>query len=270
MTPAGRQTNTGAGAKFWIAATLGLAALSSAVLGGCHAAQAPPMHPVGAPGRWVTVAPGETLADIARRAGVPEADLLEANGLHSAAEVQPGRLIFVLDPPAAVADEGEEAPEATGAADGPEPAAPSSSSSSAQAATRGHARFRWPVDAPRLTSVFGSRWGRPHEGIDLTAPIGTPVYAADAGEVIYAGNRVRGYGNMVVVNHGGDLMTVYAHNSVLLVKVGERVAAGQRVALSGQSGRATGPHVHFEVRRGQVPRDPLPYLPSLRPRSPKS
>ena len=71
---------------------------------------------------------------------------------------------------------------------------------------------------------------------------------------------------MVVLKHAGDLMTVYAHNSVLMVKVGDQVMAGQRVALSGQSGHATGPHVHFEVRRAQIPRDPLPYLPDLRVR----
>jgi murein DD-endopeptidase MepM/ murein hydrolase activator NlpD len=121
-----------------------------------------------------------------------------------------------------------------------------------------------------LTSFFGSRWGRPHEGIDLTAPIGTPVLAAGAGEVVYAGSALRGYGNMVVLKHDGDLMTVYAHNSVLLVKVGDHVRVGQPIARSGQSGHATGPHVHFEVRKGQVPRDPLPYLPRLRvPRSPR-
>jgi murein DD-endopeptidase MepM/ murein hydrolase activator NlpD len=131
-------------------------------------------------------------------------------------------------------------------------------------------RLRWPVEQPRVTSFFGTRWGRRHEGIDLTAAVGTPVYAAEVGEVVYAGNKLRGYGNMVVVRHAGDLMTVYAHNSVVLVKVGERVMVGQRLALSGQSGHATGPHVHFEVRKGQIPRDPLFFLPTLRGTSPKS
>jgi murein DD-endopeptidase MepM/ murein hydrolase activator NlpD len=227
---------------------------------GCHSA-ARPMHPVGAPGRWYVVAAGETLADVARRAGVPEEDLLEVNGLHSATEVQPGRLIFVIADQRARPQEAvalEPAPD-----EGPPPLVPPPKG----------ARFRWPVDAPRITSLFGTRWGRMHEGIDLTAPIGTPVYAAAAGEVVYAGSVVRGYGNMVVLKHESDLMTVYAHNSVLLVKVGDRVGFGQRVALSGQSGRATGPHVHFEVRRREIPRDPLPYLPDLRAareRSPKS
>jgi murein DD-endopeptidase MepM/ murein hydrolase activator NlpD len=211
----------------------------------------PPLYPAGTPGKWYVVEEGETLGDIARRAGVPVEDLLELNGLRSAAEVQKGRLIFVLEtppPPAAPVDNARA-----------KPAAPSAETGAATAA-----RFRWPVAYPQVTSYFGRRWGRPHEGIDLTAPIGTPVMAAGTGEVVYAGNAVRGYGNMVVLKHEEELMTVYAHNSVLFVKVGQRVQAGQRVALSGQSGHATGPHVHFEVREGQTPRDPLPFLPELR------
>ena len=211
---------------------------------------------MGAAGQWHVVQPGETLGDIARRTGVPEEDLLEINGLRSASEVQPGKLIFVLDRP-------PPPPGTAGLATEPSPQSPS------VGAEEG-ARFRWPVDSPRLTSFFGARWGKPHEGIDLTAPIGTPVLAAGAGEVVYAGGAVRGYGNMVVLKHDGELMTVYAHNSVLLVKVGDHVHVGQRVALSGQSGHATGPHVHFEVRKGQVPRNPLPYLPRLHePRTPR-
>ena len=246
------------------AVVVGCGSVLAAGLSGCHSAAAP-MHPVGAPGRWYVVERGETLADIARRAGVPEEDLLEVNGLHAASEVQPGKLIFVLDRPRAPTEE------VLQPAPGLVPLPPvSPPSTSASADHRGGARFRWPVDAPRLTSLFGTRWGKPHEGIDLTAPIGTPVYAADVGEVVYSGNTVRGYGNMVVLKHAGDLMTVYAHNSVLLVRVGDHVTLGQRVALSGQSGHATGPHVHFEVRRGQIPRDPIPFLPNLRQRSPKS
>jgi murein DD-endopeptidase MepM/ murein hydrolase activator NlpD len=239
---------------------LTLVALVTSMMG-CHTA-APPVRPTGASGRWHVVESGETLEALARLTGVPEEDLLEVNGMHSSAEVVPGKAIFLLEPsrPPATAAPAGTAP----IMEGPLPAA--------ALANKG-ARFRWPVDAPRVTSFFGARWGRAHEGIDLTAPIGTPVYAADAGEVVYAGSVLRGYGRMVVLKHDRDLMTVYAHNSVLLVKVGDHVTVGQRVALSGQSGRATGPHVHFEVRRGQVPRNPLPYLPSLRPvreRSPKS
>ena len=241
---------------------------------GCRS-DARPMHPANEPGRWYVVGPGETLGDIAARVGVPEEDLLEVNGFKSAAEVHPGKLIFVLNGPKGAIDEGDHADEASvaddgndarvgtstgGGAPGTDEARPGGPGAAPSASAR-RSRFRWPVESPRVTSLFGSRWGRPHEGIDLTAPIGTPVFAVDTGDVVYAGNAIRGYGNMIVLKHTGELMTVYAHNSVLLVKVGDHVETGQRIALSGQSGHATGPHVHFEVRRGQVPRDPLPYLP---------
>lgn len=221
----------------------------------CSAWKGRPKHPDDAPGRWYTVEPGETLQEIAQRAGVPEADLLEVNGLRDASQVVPGKTIFVLDGPAGHMPDRHPAPSEL------EPAGPPAVVPPPPGRL---ARFRWPLDTPRVTSMFGTRWGRPHEGIDLTAPIGTPVFAADAGEVVYSGARVRGYGNMIVLKHADELMTVYAHNSVLLVRVGERVSAGQRVALTGQSGHATGPHLHFEVRRGQTPRDPLPYLPEIK------
>ena len=98
----------------------------------------------------------------------------------------------------------------------------------------------------------------------MAAPTGTPVLAASAGEVIYAGDQVRGYGNMVVLKHGGDLVTVYAHNSLLLVHTGDRVAVGQEIARVGDTGRSTAPHLHFEVRRGEIPQDPIPLLPALK------
>jgi lipoprotein NlpD len=97
----------------------------------------------------------------------------------------------------------------------------------------------------------------------LPAPVGTPVFAAADGEVAYAGSGVRGYGNMLVIRHAGDLLTVYAHNSVLLVARGQPVRAGDRIALVGQSGHATGPHLHFEVRAGEIPRDPMLFLPEV-------
>jgi murein DD-endopeptidase MepM/ murein hydrolase activator NlpD len=217
------------------------------------------MHPEAPRGHWYTVEPSETLGDIACRAGVPEEDLLEVNGFHSAAEARPGRMIFVLNgPDMGPAPVGCPARVAGGPA--PPPVAPPAADSTSPAKTI-NARFRWPVDNPRVTSLFGSRWGRPHEGIDLQAVVGTPVYAADGGEVVYSSNTVRGYGNMVVLRHADGLMTVYAHNSVLIAKVGQRVEVGQKIALAGQSGHATGPHVHFEVRRSDVPRDPLKFLP---------
>jgi murein DD-endopeptidase MepM/ murein hydrolase activator NlpD len=223
------------------------AALIFALLGllGCHAAR-PPMHPETPRGSWYVVSRGESLASIAKRAGVPPEDILEINGLARAEDVRPGRLIFLLAP--------ENAPE-------PEP----QSSGAAHADARppaGGARLRWPlVNVPRtIGSPFGARDGRAHEGVDLPAPTGTPVIAAADGEVVYVGDGIRGYGNLVVLQHPGDLLTVYAHNSAVYVTQGQSVRAGDRVAAVGQTGRASGPHLHFEVRQGQIPRDPMSYL----------
>lgn len=116
----------------------------------------------------------------------------------------------------------------------------------------------WPVSGP-VTSPFGMRWGRMHEGIDIGVPSGTPVAAAAAGTVIVAG-WMGGYGNLVVVDHGNGLSTAYGHNTSFAVSVGQAVAKGQTIALSGSTGNSSGPHVHFEVRVNGLAVDPLGYL----------
>jgi len=120
------------------------------------------------------------------------------------------------------------------------------------------AGFVWPVHGV-LTSGFGWRWGRMHEGIDLAVASGTPVVASAAGTVIVAG-WLGGYGNLVVVDHGNGVSTAYGHNTSVTVGVGQSVAQGQLIAYSGNTGHSTGPHVHFEVRINGSPVDPLGYL----------
>jgi len=120
------------------------------------------------------------------------------------------------------------------------------------------AGFVWPVHGI-LTSSFGWRWGRMHEGIDLAVGNGTPVVAAAAGTVIVAG-WMGGYGNLVVVDHGNGVSTAYGHNTSVTVGAGQSVAQGQLIAYSGNTGHSTGPHVHFEVRINGSPVDPLGYL----------
>ena len=116
----------------------------------------------------------------------------------------------------------------------------------------------WPVSGP-VTSGFGMRWGRMHMGIDIAVPSGTAVHASAAGTVVYAGWN-GGYGLLVAIDHGGGLATAYAHNTSLLVSVGQTVEQGETIALSGSTGHSSGPHVHFEVRVDGVPVDPLLYL----------
>jgi murein DD-endopeptidase MepM/ murein hydrolase activator NlpD len=118
--------------------------------------------------------------------------------------------------------------------------------------------FIWPVNGA-VVSGFGMRWGRLHEGIDITAQTGTPIWAAAAGTVIHAG-WLGGYGNLVVVDHGNGLATAYAHASAILVAVGQEVAQGETVALIGSTGNSSGPHLHFEVRVNGIAVDPLLYL----------
>ena len=112
----------------------------------------------------------------------------------------------------------------------------------------------WPTQG-RVTSEYGRRWGRLHAGIDIAAPNGTPIVAAAAGTVTFAGQQ-SGYGNVVMIDHGGGFTTVYAHQSRLAVSGGESVSRGTRIGAVGNTGRSTGPHVHFETRYGGSPRNP--------------
>ncbi len=127
-----------------------------------------------------------------------------------------------------------------------------------QTSTPSSAGLIWPVSGP-ITSPFGWRWGRMHQGIDIGVPMGTPIEAAAAGTVIYCGWE-SGYGNLTVIDHGGNLATAYGHQSSIAVSCGEQVAQGQVIGYVGCTGHCTGPHLHFEVRIGGNPVDPMGYL----------
>ena len=108
--------------------------------------------------------------------------------------------------------------------------------------------YRWPLRAGIVSSEFGRRWGRRHDGIDIAADEGVPVLASAPGTVLYAGDGLRGYGNAVILRHDEKITTLYAHNQRLLVKKGQQVKAGEQIAALGSTGHSTGPHVHFEFR----------------------
>jgi len=120
------------------------------------------------------------------------------------------------------------------------------------------AGFIWPVNGP-VTSGFGERWGRMHEGIDIGVGYGTPIHAAASGRVIYAG-WMDGYGNLVAIDHGRGISTAYGHQSSIAVSNGETVSQGQVIGYVGCTGHCFGPHLHFEVRINGAPVDPLGYL----------
>jgi murein DD-endopeptidase MepM/ murein hydrolase activator NlpD len=125
----------------------------------------------------------------------------------------------------------------------------------------GKGRFAWPVPQfYKVSSHFGKRGRKHHDGIDIPAPSGTPIVSVDGGVVVYSDNGIRGYGNMIVVAHRDDIFTVYAHNRKNKVDKGDRVEKGQLIAEVGNTGRSTGPHLHFEIRLKNKVRNPAQFL----------
>lgn len=189
--------------------------------------------------------PGETIWDLSRQSGLSVEEIVEVNGLRSADEVAAGQVIFlpvgggpVVDAPAPAE---REEPVVLEAPNGPTP-------------------LSWPADGVVLRA-FSTGKKLPYDGLLIAAPAGTAVTAAADGEVLFAGDQGTDYGYIVVVRHGGDLVTVYGHLAGAVVKAGERVRAGQRLAVVGTSGRQESPRLHFQVRRGRTVVDPLPLLP---------
>ena len=119
--------------------------------------------------------------------------------------------------------------------------------------------FIWPVDG-KIVDVFEASEDKRHQGIDISSKPGTPVKASYAGKVIYSNNTIKGYGNLIILRHSEEFVTVYAHNQVNLVEEGLWVEKGEIIANVGKTGNATGPHLHFEIRRNDKAVDPLPYL----------
>ena len=205
---------------------------------------------------------GETLWRISRTYGASIEELLRENALADPSSLAEGSLLFVRGaerelsvPPADAPSSARTEPRPSRRA-GPAQI-PRAGSRPLDPAARGEA-LSWPANGV-LISGFGARERDQHDGIDLAAPEGTPIRAAADGVVIFAGQQ-RGYGNLVLLAHEGDLVTVYAHNSQNLVAPGRRVARGEPIARVGRTGNATGPHLHFEVRLGTHPRDPLGFL----------
>lgn len=233
-------------------------------------------HVYTAHGAYYRVRQGDTLESIAKRYKTEAQDLAEVNNVESSDELKPGRSLYIpgVTPSKFAAilkkqgitvakketkkEQKKESKKAKkGKQEGPEAAVAEEEQASSVKTERG--KFAWPVEG-EISSLFGMRHGRRHDGLDISAKIGTPVYAAADGEVVYA-KKMRGYGNLVLLKHADDFFTVYAHNSVNLVKLGAKVRKGQLVSRIGRTGRATGPHLHFEVREGAKARNPLFFLP---------
>jgi murein DD-endopeptidase MepM/ murein hydrolase activator NlpD len=119
--------------------------------------------------------------------------------------------------------------------------------------------FIWPVEG-KISDVFEEAESRRHQGIDISSPIGTLIRASNAGMVIYSNNTIKGYGNLIILRHSEEYVTVYAHNQMNLVEEGTWVEKGQIIGKVGQTGKATGPHLHFEIRKNNKPLDPFLFL----------
>ncbi len=119
--------------------------------------------------------------------------------------------------------------------------------------------FTWPVEG-KINQGFEEDESRRHQGIDISSAVGAPIRASNAGTVIYSNNTIKGYGNLIILRHSGELVTVYAHNQMNLVEEGVWVEKGQVIGKVGQTGRTSGPHLHFEVRKNNKAIDPLLFL----------
>lgn len=123
--------------------------------------------------------------------------------------------------------------------------------------------FNWPVDDARLTRGYFTQGKRGHWGLDLANRRGTPILAAESGVVIYTGKGFRGYGNLIVIEHNEEWATLYSHLHRIKVKQGQSVKRGETIGTMGRTGRATGVHLHFEIRHNRKPVNPLAHLPEV-------
>ncbi|WP_027550793.1 LysM peptidoglycan-binding domain-containing M23 family metallopeptidase [Bradyrhizobium sp. Cp5.3] len=258
-------------------------------------AMAPATKPVAvaAPPSIHFVNRGDTLASIARKNHISATELARANSLEPSAKLKLGTKLtvpgaktaalaapaapvpaLVAPAPVAVAQPAAVAPAPVTrvAAAAPvqsarlaQPTAnieekPTEAPAKAADATGALPTFRWPVRGKVITTYGAKTNGKSNDGINLAVPEGTPVKAAEDGVVAYSGNELKGYGNLVLVRHSNGYVTAYAHASELLVKRGDTIKRGQVIAKSGQSGEVASPQLHFEIRKGSSPVDPLQFL----------
>ncbi|MCP3400082.1 LysM peptidoglycan-binding domain-containing M23 family metallopeptidase [Bradyrhizobium sp. CCGB20] len=254
---------------------------------------AKPVAAVAAPPSMHFVNRGDTLASIARKNHISSAELARANGLAPSAKLKlgtkltvPGARTAALAAPVAAAPvaaapvAGALQPVAAAPAPATKMAAaatpvqsarlaqatanveekPAETPAKAAEATGALPTFRWPVRGKVVTSYGAKTNGKSNDGINLAVPEGTPVKAAEDGVVAYSGNELKGYGNLVLVRHSNGYVTAYAHASELMVKRGDTIKRGQVIAKSGQSGEVASPQLHFEIRKGSSPVDPLQFL----------
>ena len=223
----------------------------------------------GNPGVHV-VAQGETLSKISRLYGKSVTDIAKANNIQPTTPLKVGERLVIPGVKVSAKQGGNAAPPAT-KEPGAEPThsvslvAPTSETQAkdsvkAAEGTGSLPAFRWPAQGRILAGFGSSPNGGQNDGINIAMPEGTPVKAAEDGVVAYAGNELKGYGNLVLIRHPNGYVTAYAHAKELAVKRGDQVKRGQVIAKSGQTGNVNAPQLHFEVRKGATPLDPMRFL----------
>ncbi len=228
------------------------------------------------------VAAGDTLSRISRRYGRPISEIAKANNIQATTSLKIGDRLVIpgVRTSAAKPDASPAKPAPAVAQTKPSPPAASpkeptptasvftpvtetqaaDDSGKTAEATGSLPKFRWPANG-RVISAYGpNNNGQQNDGINIALPENTPVKAAEEGVVAYAGSELKGYGNLVLVRHPNGYVTAYAHAKELLVKRGDQVKRGQVIARSGQSGNVNAPQLHFEIRKGASPVDPMKFL----------
>jgi len=246
----------------------GLAAALLAALGLVLCGCATPDTDAGWPAvsyRDVVVHQGDTLSEIAGRNDVSEDLLADLNGISNPNVIRPGQVLRVP-----VVGEHSQRVAARDAAPAAHPAVPTPKPErdywgmhtiqATTVTTDSSVAFMWPVEG-RILSGFGiSGTGERNDGINISATLGEPIHAAAAGVVTYAGDELKGYGNLVLIRHDDGYVTAYAHAESITVARGQRVAKGQVIGYAGDTGDVHTPQVHFEIRKGVEPIDPKPLL----------
>jgi murein DD-endopeptidase MepM/ murein hydrolase activator NlpD len=197
--------------------------------------------------RYHVVRKGENLYRIAKRYKVSVGSLAKVNRISTKTPIEIGQRLYI--PSSSKYKKSKRGRKK-----------PKQKTTSRRSKPVGSIALAWPLKKYTITSKYGIRGGRKHDGIDLAAPKGTAIHASAGGRVIFSGDGPTGYGLIVIVKHEKGFITVYGHNNKNLVRKGEWVTKGQSIATVGKSGRATGYHCHFEVRANRKPVNPLSYL----------
>ena len=213
--------------------------------------------------KYYTVKRGDTLASIARKYGTTYQSLAQKNNIKPPYALNVGQKIVVSGSVVASTKAQSTSKTTTASASSASKTTTKTvaSTSTATVSTKRAAKFVWPVSGKVISSFGTVGKGLKNDGINISAPAGTSVKAGDKGTVAYAGNGLKGFGNLILIKHADGYITAYAHNDKILVKKGQTVARGEKIATVGQTGGVSVPQLHFEVRAGKKAVNPRNYLP---------